>query len=601
MGKIPFYIFLIITSFFFVGFSSQVYASDFLVDINRELVIDSAESIETTETRTIHNNSANRLITKENNETFQIIVIDENEDKLQPSFLSAQTFIDGKIVQNKQGSEDTGHTEVLIPYNSSIGIGQSKEFKIIYNNYGLIKTTGALLDIFSPGFGKDYKFDNGTTSYKYQTTIKINRNLGEVGFVVPTPVETLVEGNYYVYKISPESLIGSKIWVQIGKTQYYQFTLSQPVKASSAINKGYFNEYSLVIPRDITEAETIQRVFFKNLDPIPKQVVADEEGNLIATFKMPSHQDGVITVEGYAEVSKINQQASRDNAGVLDDIDIQEMTKYLNPSQFWEVDHPEIQKRASELKSDKKNIYEIIESDYSHIIDTIDYSEVKRFGINNRQGALKTLQGGAAVCMEYSDLFLALSRAQGIPTRAAYGYGYDARIGENQQDAHQWVQVYLPGLKEWLSVDVTWGESGPALIGGDLNHFYTHVAVADPNSPPSIERVSYGKQVDLASPDFEITVIKQLPKEEILSTSADILTKYPKVEKNQLELWFDNLTLRIQTANIPASLSRNANYMIYTGFALFVLTGLLILQTIFGSLFKRIKTKHKISKEGTTL
>ena len=55
--------------------------------------------------------------------------------------------------------------------------------------------------------------------------------------------------------------------------------------------------------------------------------------------------------------------------------------------------------------------------------------------------------------MEYSDLFLTLARAQGIPARAAFGYGYDARIGENQQDAHQWVQVYLPGMKEWLSID----------------------------------------------------------------------------------------------------------------------------------------------------
>lgn len=601
MRKLFLLISLIIGFQFLIGLFGRTYATDFFVEAERTYTIDSAESIEITETRTIHNNSTNRLISKDNNEIFQIIVIDENTDKLQPSFISAQTFIDGKIVQNKQGSGDTDNIEVLIPYNSSIGIGQSKEFKIVYNNYGLIKTTGALLDIFSPGFGKNYKFDNGTTSYKYKTTIKLNRNLGEVGFVVPTPTETLMEGDYHIYKISPESLIGSKIWIQIGKTQYYQFVLSQPVKASSTINKGYFNEYSLVIPRDMTEAETIQKVFFKKFNPVPKQVVADEEGNLIATFKMPSHQDGVITVEGYAEVSKINQQASQDNAGVLDDIDIQEMAKYLNPSQFWEVDHPEIQKKASELKSEKKNIYEIIESDYSHIIDTIDYSEVKRFGINDRQGALKTLQGGAAVCMEYSDLFLALSRAQGIPTRAVYGYGYDARIGENQQDAHQWVQVYLPGLKEWLSVDVTWGESGPALIGGDLNHFYTHVAVTDPNSPPSIERVSYGNQVDLAPPDFEITVIKQLPKEEVLSTSADILTKYPRIDKNQLEIWFDNLTLRIQTANIPASISRNANYMIYTGFALFLLTGLLILQTIFWSLFKRVRTKHKISKENTTL
>jgi len=582
MRKLLLLAFLIIGFQFFIGFLRQVHAADFLVEVEKTLVINSAESVEITETRTIHNNSANRLISKDNSEVFQIIVINENADKLQPSFMTSQTFIDGKIMQNNQGAGSADTIEVQVPYDSSIGIGQSKEFKIIYSNYGLTKTTGALLDIFAPGFSKDYKFENETTRYSYKTTIKLNRNLGEVGFVVPDPAETTIEGDYHVYKISPDSLVGSKIWIQIGKTQYYQFILTQAVKASDTINKGYFNEYSLIIPRDMTEAETAQKVFFKKFDPEPKQIVTDEEGNLIATFKMPSHQDGVITVEGYAQVNKIESQASKANAGVLNDIDIQEMVKYLNPAQFWESDHPEIREKAFELKSEKNNIYEIIESNYSHIVDTIDYSEVKRFGINDRQGALKTLRGGAAVCMEYSDLFLALSRAQGIPARAAFGYGYDARIGEDQQDAHQWVQVYLPGLDEWLSVDVTWGESGPALIGGDLNHFYTHVAVVDPNSPPSVQRTSYGNQVGLEPPEFEIKAIKQLPEGEVLSTALEVLETYPEIDKNQLEVLFDNLTLRIQTANIPASMSRNAHYMIYAGFALFALAGVLILKVVVG-------------------
>lgn len=567
----------------------QAYAADFLVEIDKTYVIDSAESVEITENRKVTNNSQNRLISRDNKETFQIIVIRENTDKLQPSLLTSQTFVDGKIVQNTQGTSGTDALEVEVPYDSSIGIGQSKEFKIVYSNYGLTKTTGALLDIFAPGFDKNYKFENESTRYTYKTTIKLNRNLGEVGFVVPDPVATTVEGDYYVYQIPTESLVGSKIWIQIGKTQYYQFTLKQNVKASDTLNKGYFNEYSLVIPRDMIEAETAQKVFFKRFDPEPKQVITDEEGNLIATFKMPSHQNGVITVEGYAQVQKLESQASKANAGMLSDINIQEMVKYLNPAEFWEVDHPEIQGKATDLKSEKNNIYEIVESNYSHIVETIDYSEIKRFGINNRQGALKTLRGGAAVCMEYSDLFLALSRAQGIPARAAFGYGYDARIGEEQQDAHQWVQVYLPGLNQWLSVDVTWGESGPALIGGDLNHFYTHVAVVDPNSPPSVQRTSYGNQVGLEPPEFEIKATKTLPEGEVLTNSEEVLNNYPKIDKNQLEILFDDLTLRIQTSNIPASMSRNAHYMIYAGIALFALSGILILKVMLNFAVRRLR------------
>ncbi len=589
MKKLLFFIFLIVTLLSVSGFFYRVEAADFEVEVEKIYVIDSPEKVDITEIRRVSNKSSNRIISKDNQEVFQIIVTKENSDKLNESFATSQSFINGRITQSQNGKQTEDTLEVAVPYDSSIGIGGTKEFKLTYSNFGLTQTTGALLDIFAPGFGKDYTFENNNTKYSHKITIKLNKNLGEVGFVVPTPANTSTEGNYIVYQISQESLIASSIWIQIGKTQYYHFILTQKVKASDSINKGYSNEYNLVIPRDMNEAETVQQIYFKKFDPEPKQIIEDDEGNLIATFKIPSHQDSIITVEGYAQVQKIEKQANKENSGVLGDIEVQSMINYLNPAEFWEVDHPEIQTKAKELKGDKTNIYEIIESNYSHIVDTIDYSEVKRFGINNRQGALKTLNGGAAVCMEYSDLFLALSRAQGIPARASFGYGYDARIGEEQQDAHQWVQVYLPGLNEWLSVDVTWGESGPALIGGDLNHFYTHIASIDPDTPPSVQRVSYGNQVGLEPPEFEIKATKELPRGEVLSSSEEVLERYPNIEKTEFEMVFDNLVLRIQTSNLPASMSRNANYMVYAGIGLFALSGLILLKVLVNKILRKFR------------
>lgn len=580
----------------FLGLLNHAYAADFEINIEKTLTIDSPESLDITETRTIRNNSKNRLVSKDNQEVFQIILIDEDSEKLKDSFLSAETFIDGVIVQNLEGNTSNDSKEVIVPYNSVIGVGQSKQFKIQYQNYGLTKTTGALLDIFFPGFGKNYRFEDKNTLYSYKTTIKLNKNLGEVGFVVPNPVSTVIDGDYYIYEISQESLVGSKIWIQLGKTQFYHFILTQNVTASDSLNKGYFNEYNLIIPRDMFEYETTQKVFFKSFDPEPSQIITDEDGNLIATFKMPSHKNGEIKVEGYAQVSRTGNQASERNSGDIKDINQTVMSRSLRPAEYWESDNPLIMERARELKAEQTNIYKIIETNYSHIVDTIDYSEVKRFGINNRQGALKTLQGGAAVCMEYSDLFLALSRAQGIPTRAVFGYGYDARIDDNKKEAHQWVQVFLPKLTQWLSVDVTWGESGTTLIGGDLNHFYTHVAVTDPNTPPSINRTSYGRQAPLEPPDFEISAIKEIPAGMLLSTN-DILKKYPEVTKNQFEVFIDDLTIRVQTSNIPASLSRNADYMVYGGLGLFVLTLILLLKAILSTIIKwvsSLKTKSTI-------
>lgn len=580
MKKI-FSIFIVAFSFLAIfGLADSVHAADFSVEIERTYLIDTPNEIKVTEIRKVTNTSQNRIISKDNNEIFQILVISDNQEKLAPSFLSVESFIDGKLVQNSEGKETKDSMEVLVPYGSSIGIKQSKEFKITYNNYGLIKKTGALTDIFIPGFWKDFKFENENTLFNYRTKIKLAKNLGDVGFVVPVPLEITDVGDYIEYTIGQETLIGANIWLQIGNNQYYQFEIKQNVKASDDINKGYFNEYRLVIPRDIFEAEIKQEVYFSKLDPTPKEILTDDEGNLIAVFAIPSHQETTVIVEGYAAVKRLDKKIARENSGELSDIPSSQYTKYLNPAEFWEVKDAAIMARAKELLAEKSNVYDVIETNYSHIVETIDYSEVKRFGINERQGALKTLQGGAAVCMEYSDLFLTLSRAQGIPARAAFGYGYDARLEQQGQDAHQWVQVFIPEQNEWISVDVTWGESGPTLIGGDLNHFYTHLAAVDPNTPASIERTSYGKRVDLVAPKFEIKAIESLTNQNTLDTQSELLEKYPVVTGSEFHNFIEEATLRIQALGIPPVLSRNAIYIVYSGIALLFISGVLFIKLL---------------------
>src|SRR5262249_16924543 len=148
---------------------------------------------------------------------------------------------------------------------------------------------------------------------------------------------------------------------------------------------------------------------------------------------------------------------------------------------------------------------------YQYVVDKIDYSEVKRFGLNTRQGALKTLEGGAAVCMEYSDLFIALMRAEGVPARAAFGYGYDSRATSGVDTAHQLAEAYIPKLGQWVGVDTTWGENGPAIIGGDLNHLYRHVAVVDPNTPAQVSVQFFGQTPEGSDEKFAITAEAQAP------------------------------------------------------------------------------------------
>jgi len=230
--------------------------------------------------------------------------------------------------------------------------------------------------------------------------------------------------------------------------------------------------------------------------------------------------------------------------GKLSEITQDFQSQYLSPAKYWEVNNSKIQSQAKQIRGTQTNVYDITTQTYEFVVNRIDYSDVKRFGINERQGAVKTLEGGAAVCMEYSDLYLTLMRAQGIPARAAFGYGYDPKLSSSSQESHQWVQVYAPALDEWVSVDVTWGENGPALIGGDLNHFYTHVASKSPNDPPGIASSGFGN-LDLESAEYKIDVLSSLPNEDFL-TSSELLEKYPYTGENVDEGFIDLAKSKIE-------------------------------------------------------
>jgi hypothetical protein len=516
-----------LSAFLLGGAITHVHAQEFDVKIDREYTVNPDASMHVKETHTITNNSSNLLISKSNQESFQIAVIGDDKKKLTDSVATAVVKADGNTQTYTSDVQDK-FSELKVNYPKELRRNQTLTFILEYTNFGLLQNVGALYDIYAPGFVKDFQFVKGNTKVSYTTVFRISDQLSAENFVIPTPASKETSNGFSIYSFSQESLLGKTIWIQRGRTQFYQFKIVQHAQATDDHDTGYLNEYRVILPKDVDEGEVTQTVYFTKISPEPFQVVNDSEGNLIGYFKVPTHTDVDITVEGFASVSKKDLQVGESNSGNLNGYDAQLVAGYTKAAQFWEVDAPQIQTLAKQLEEGNQNVFDIVAKTYQHVVDTINYSEVKRFGLNERQGALKTLENGSGVCMEYSDLFLTLSRAQGIPARAAFGYGYDSRLPVNGAEAHQWVQVFMPGLGKWVSVDVTWGESGPALIGGDLNHFYTHTASTDPNTPPMVERISYGSNVDLPAPQFQFTAEGKLADITQAMTGDQLLKKYPK-------------------------------------------------------------------------
>jgi hypothetical protein len=122
---------------------------------------------------------------------------------------------------------------------------------------------------------------------------------------------------------------------------------------------------------------------------------------------------------------------------------------YTKPEKFVESGDPQIMQLAKQIAGGETNPYLLARDDYEYVIRTARYELVGQ----GLLGAKALLQNGVGECGEYSALFIALARAQGIPARPVVGYW--AISGTDQM--HVWAEFYLEGVG-WIPVDPTVGQ-----------------------------------------------------------------------------------------------------------------------------------------------
>lgn len=84
--------------------------------------------------------------------------------------------------------------------------------------------------------------------------------------------------------------------------------------------------------------------------------------------------------------------------------------------------------------------------------------KLKYFAYNPKDlGAVAGLKAGGGDCTEYSDLFIALCRARGIPARVAEGFMFPFF----NVSKHSWAEAYVKG-HGWVPFDPTLGDSNAA-------------------------------------------------------------------------------------------------------------------------------------------
>lgn len=132
-----------------------------------------------------------------------------------------------------------------------------------------------------------------------------------------------------------------------------------------------------------------------------------------------------------------------------------EISRFLAPTALTDFNVPEIEHTVdSVLQLNNVYVLDVIRKLLTYSSQRIDYdselAEQLDCGTCTTLPVEEILRREKGTCSEYTNLFLALARKAGIPSRMAIGYIYIPAQGF--QGSHAWAECYLPGYG-WLGVD----------------------------------------------------------------------------------------------------------------------------------------------------
>ena len=202
-----------------------------------------------------------------------------------------------------------------------------------------------------------------------------------------------------------------------------------------------------------------QQVNSIEVSPKIYKIVVDEYGNHYAQFDFSGQAaDTTQTVMINYQVT-VNELAY-DLSGCLGELP----DAFNQPELHIESANPQIITLALRLSQGKGTVCQRVRAFYDYIGNTLVYTYN---GAN--WGAQAALGPMGADCTEYSDLLVALSRAQGIPARYFEGLLYlDQGTDGLAITEHSWPDVYMPAVG-WVALDPTLGRP---LVNRDL--YFAH-------------------------------------------------------------------------------------------------------------------------------
>ena len=398
-----------------------------------------------------------------------------------------------------------------------VGKNESRSFVISYEEDSIATRTGEVWEISIP------KLENEDDFRSYDVILTIPSLFGDEAFISPEPKSRKSEENTNQYTFDKNGVSSSGIAAGFGEFQVFSFTLVYHLE--NPLNKT--SPVTIAIPPDTS----FQKVIYEQIEPSPEDVTVDSDGNWLAHYTMGSRDRLDITAKGSVQLfgspRKLLVQAPEN------------LSNNLLSTQYWQTDNPNIQNLANQLKT-PKNIYDFVTDSL-----TYDYDRVRPNV--QRYGASKALENpSSAICMEFTDTFIAIARSAGIPAREINGFAYTENpeiqpLSLVADVLHSWPEYWDEKRGIWVPIDPTWGSTtnGADYFSKlDLRHFTFVIHGENPTMPfspgsyklgPNPQKdvfVSFGQLPEKRNSNLEIitTASRLFP---FMSTKISVLLKNP--------------------------------------------------------------------------
>ncbi len=410
-----------------------------------------------------------------------------------------------EVQKEQKGSSTT----ISVKFNEQVaGEGKTLPWVLKYKSNDFAFQHGKIWEVSIP------RVVSATNLESYNVTVAVPASFGQPTLISPSPKTQTSTFDKLFLTYDKPLLTDTGVSANFGTIQLFDFDL------------GYHLENPNLVPAITNVAlppdTDYQDVVFQRIEPKPDNVTVDSDGNFLAWYRLSRGQKLDVKVVGSAKLYAASKVKNPSLEGEL-------RRDYLVAQKYWEKDNPQIQSKLAEIfgTNPPGSNYEKAKLIHRFVVNYLKYDSSRLKGSNiDRFGAVTALNNpSSAVCMEFTDLFIALARAAGIPARELNGYAYtnnnDLRpLSLSSDILHAWPE-FFDEKKGWVMIDPTWENT----TGGvdyfsklDLNHFVFAVKGISSETPAPAGsykfagqdsqdvKVSFAENDFLGKPQLDISV-----------------------------------------------------------------------------------------------